>query len=47
MGGGGRLCWSLMLPGLAQYPCAPLIPTCLFQPIVGKTGCSVVGRGSL
>lgn len=26
MGGGGRLCWSLMLPGLAQYPLCPPHP---------------------
>lgn len=36
MGGGGRLCWSLLLPGLAQPPPCSRIPTCLFQPIMGK-----------
>lgn len=49
MGGGRRLCRSLLLPGPAQPPpppCPPIL-TCLFQPIVGKRGYSDVGRGSL
>lgn len=45
MGGGGRLCWSLPLPGPAQPPRAPSSPPASSSPSWGRGGAAMWGEG--